>query len=63
MTRVLRNSFFVIGIGLLISGVSVSEAKAQGALSEILKRMDLSNKSLQSLQADLTMVKTNSQLG
>jgi len=63
MTRVLRNSLFVIGIGLLISGVSVSEAKAQGALSEILKRMDLSNKSLQSLQADVTMVKTNSQLG
>lgn len=63
MTRILRNSLFVIGLGILISAASGSEAKAQGVLSEILKRMDLNNKSLQSLQADVTMVKTNTQLG
>ncbi|HEV7700872.1 MAG TPA: outer-membrane lipoprotein carrier protein LolA [Pyrinomonadaceae bacterium] len=31
-------------------------------MSEILRRMDVYNKSLQSLKADLTMVKTNTQL-
>ena len=62
MTRFLRNSFFIVGLGILVSIASVAEAKAQGPLGEILKRMDLNNKSLQSLQADVTMVKTNTQL-
>ncbi len=60
MKKVLRYSFLVISLGLLIS---VSDASAQGVLSEILKRMDLNNKNLQTLQANVTMVKTNTQLG
>ena len=50
-----------IGLGLLISSVSVADAKAQ-VLPEILRRMDLNNKSLQSLSADVTMVKFDSAL-
>ena len=63
MTRILRNSLLVTGLAILIAAASVSEAAAQGPLGEILKRMDMNNKSLQSLQADVTMVKTNTQLG
>lgn len=63
MSRSLKNALFVIGLGILISSVSVTEAKAQGPLTEILRRMDLNNKSLQSLQAGVTMVKVNTQLG
>ncbi len=49
-------------LGLLLSGFSVTEAKGQNILGEILRRMDLYNKTLQSLQADVTMVKFNPQL-
>ncbi len=61
MRKGLRFSFFVISFGFLISVFSVNEAKAQNAIGEIYRRMDLNNKSLQSLTADLTMVKTNTQ--
>lgn len=62
MSKVLRYSFLAFGLGILISIVSVSDAKAQNILGEILKRMDLNNKSLQSLRANVTMVKHNPQL-
>lgn len=52
----------VIGLGILISSVSVSNAKAQNVLGEILRRMDLNNQNLKSLTAGVTMVKTNVQL-
>ena len=60
MSRVLRHSFLVIALGLVFSFVSVTNTPAQ--LREILKRMDNNNKSLQSLRADVTMVKYNPQL-
>src|SRR5436190_15992466 len=63
MIRFSKISLFAIGFGILISSISVTEAKAQGPLTEILRRMDLNNKSLQSLQANVTMVKVNTQLG
>ena len=63
MSTALRYSFFVISFGLLISSASVTEAKAQNILGEILRRMDVNNKALQSLRTDVTMVKTNVQLG
>ncbi len=63
MNRYLRFGIGVFGVALLLSVVSVSEAKAQGVIQEVLRRMDVNNKSLQSLKADVTMVKTNSQLG
>lgn len=63
MSKALRYSLLIIVFGLLISSVSVNEAKAQGITEEALRRMDVYNKSLQSLRADVTMVKTNVQLG
>ena len=61
MSKYLRFGLSVLGLALLLSVVSVPNA--QGQIREVLKRMDLNNKSLQSLKADVTMVKTNSQLG
>ena len=61
MNKLLRASLMAIGLSLLISVVSVTETNAQ-VLNEILRRMDVNNKALQSLTASLTMVKTNTQL-
>lgn len=62
MNKVLRHSLLFFGFGLFISLSFVSEARAQGITEEALHRMDVYNKSLQSLRADVTMVKTNAQL-
>lgn len=62
MNKVLRIGIIAICLGSIFSSVSVSEAKAQNILGEILRRMDNYNKSLQSLKADVTMVKFNPQL-
>lgn len=63
MNKVLRYSFLIISFGFLISALSVTEARAQNVLGEILRRMDLNNKALQSLRADVTMVKTDVLIG
>lgn len=63
MNKVFRYSFLALGLALLVSSISVKQAHAQNVLGEILRRMDLNNKSLQSLRADVTMVKTNVQIG
>src|SRR5947207_13720388 len=63
MRKVLHYSLFVFAIGLLVSSLSVTEARAQNVLGEILKRMDVHNKALQSLQADVSMIKTDANLG
>ena len=52
----------VIGLGVLMSVISISDAKAQGPLGTILNRLDAHNKALTSLRADVTMVKHNPQL-
>ncbi len=62
MSRFLKTGLFVIGLGILILNASVTTVKAQGPLTEILRRMDNNNKYLQSLTANVTMVKLNSQL-
>ena len=62
MRKALRYSLFAIGLGLYVSTISVTEAKAQNFLGEILRRMDVNNKSLQSLRSEVTMVKTNVQI-
>jgi len=59
MRKVLVYGFLAVILGLT---VSVAETRAQGVLSDILKRMDDHNKALKSVQADVTMVKFNSQL-
>lgn len=62
MRRVLRYGRLALGLGFFISAVSVPQARAQNVLGEILKRMDIYNKTLQSLKADVEMVKYNPQL-
>src|SRR5688572_14277179 len=62
MKNLFQRSLIVFAVVFAFSSTAV-EANGQGALGAILKRMDMYNKSLQSLQADVTMVKFNSQLG
>ncbi|MGB7201306.1 MAG: outer membrane lipoprotein carrier protein LolA [Pyrinomonadaceae bacterium] len=62
MHKALRIGIIAICLGFIFSSVSVSDAKGQGILGEILRRMDNYNKSLQSLQANMTMVKYDSTL-
>lgn len=54
--------FILFAFVISIFAVSASSSHAQ-VLTEVLRRMDMNNKSLQSVKADVTMVKTNSQLG
>ena len=61
MSKYLRFGLSVLGLALLLSVVSVPNA--QGQIREVLKRMDDHNKALSSIRADVTMVKTNTQLG
>ncbi len=49
-------------IAVFVFAAGASELIAQGPLSEILKRMDVHNKSLTSVQASVTMKKHNPQL-
>jgi outer membrane lipoprotein-sorting protein len=63
MTGILRNIFVAAALLMILAGASVSEAKAQGILRDILNRMDTNNKTLSTLKADVTMVKNNAQLG
>jgi outer membrane lipoprotein-sorting protein len=62
MNKVLRFGIIAICLGFIFSSVSTDEVKAQDYLGTILRRMDVYNKSLQSLKADVTMVKYNPQL-
>jgi outer membrane lipoprotein-sorting protein len=60
MRKLLRYSYLALSIAFVMSIVSVGESRGQ--LREILKRLDTHNKSLQSLQAGVTMVKYDSVL-
>lgn len=53
----------VIAISIFAGFFSVTETSAQDKLREILNRMDTHNKSMTTLRAKVTMVKTNAQLG
>lgn len=59
--KFLRNAILISVLGVLFGSISVTEARAQ-YLGDVLRRMDVYNKSLQSLTADVTMVKYNPQL-
>jgi len=61
--KAIRISIVATCLGVMFSAVSVSTTNAQaGVLREILNRMQAYNKNLQSLQADVTMVKFDSTL-
>ncbi|HVF48112.1 MAG TPA: outer membrane lipoprotein carrier protein LolA [Pyrinomonadaceae bacterium] len=62
MSRILRYGIFSIALSLSFSFISVCETSAQNVLGDILRRMDGNNKTLQSLQANVTMAKHNPQL-
>jgi outer membrane lipoprotein-sorting protein len=62
MVKKLRYSFLALSIGVLISSFAATACKAQNAIGEVYRRMDLNNRALQSLTADVTMVKNNPQL-
>jgi outer membrane lipoprotein-sorting protein len=60
MTNFSRTVFIAIALTFVFSALAVSESNAQNTL--ILTRMDNYHKSLQTLQANVTMEKRNSQL-
>lgn len=62
MNKFLRFSLLVIGLGFLFSTLFVRESHGQNVLREILKRMDAHNNALQTLKADVTMVKYDATL-
>jgi outer membrane lipoprotein-sorting protein len=62
MTSLFRHLLLALGLFIVFSGFSVTEANGQNVLNEILRRMDINYKSLQSMTADVTMSKHNPQL-
>lgn len=53
---------FAVALAFFFGTVAVSESNAQGALNKILKRMDVHQKSLQSVEANVMMAKYDSTL-
>lgn len=62
MNRFARSIALGVMTFAFLSGGFVSDAKAQGVLNEILKRMDAHQENLQTLKASVEMAKTNTQL-
>lgn len=62
MKNAIRYSSIFFALAIVMFAAGVRDAAAQGPLTEILNRMDTHNKNLQSVQADVTMVKYNPQL-
>lgn len=62
MSRVLRYGLLSIALTIVFASLSTTEANGQNILGDILRRMDMNNKTLQSLQAGVTMAKHNPQL-
>ncbi len=62
MSRVLRYGLLSIALTIVFASLSTTEANGQNILGDILRRMDMNNKTLQSLQSNVTMQKHNPQL-
>ena len=62
MKTYLKLTLATIAVTLFFNAFAVTETKAQGALNEILKRMEVNRNSMQTLRSDVTMVKYNAQL-
>lgn len=63
MRNFLKFGLTAFALIFLSGAFAVTETKAQGGLAEILKRMDVNNKTMTSLKAGVKMEKNNSQLG
>jgi len=53
---------FLVGLAAAILFCSADQARSQSGIREVLRRMDTHNKSLQSLKADVTLVKYDAAL-
>jgi outer membrane lipoprotein-sorting protein len=62
MSKILINGLLSFVFGAAVLTASVTDASGQDVIRKILKRMDLHNKNLVSLKADVTMVKYDSVL-
>jgi outer membrane lipoprotein-sorting protein len=62
MKSFINKRLLASGLGLFVLLFAANETSAQGVLGDILARMDTSNKNLQSLKSDVTMVKYDSVL-
>lgn len=62
MKNYLKLSLTALALVLFFNAFAVTDAKAQGILGDILKRMEAHRRSLTSLEANITMDKFNSQL-
>lgn len=63
MKNAIRYSSIFFAMAIMMFAAGTRDASAQGPLTTILERMDTHNKTLQSVQANVTMEKVNSQLG
>jgi outer membrane lipoprotein-sorting protein len=63
MNKFLRFGFMAIALVFFFNAVAVTETKAQIVLNEILKRMEAHRAALQTMQSEVTMVKTDALLG
>ncbi len=63
MSKILRFGLIAFVLTFVFNVAAVTETNAQGALQEILNRMDEHNKLLKTLQANIKMDKLNAQLG
>jgi outer membrane lipoprotein-sorting protein len=62
MKNYFRLGFAALALVLFFNAFAVTETKAQGAIDQILKRMDEHYKALQTLKSDVKMVKYDSVL-
>ena len=62
MSKVLRYGLLSVVFGTILLSASAADAFGQNVLGEILKRMDINNKSIQTLRVGVTMTKHNPQL-
>lgn len=62
MKNYFRLGFAALALVMFFSAFALTETKAQGAIDQILKRMDAHYKALQTLKSDVKMVKYDSLL-
>ena len=59
MHKFISKAVLAVMVGVFIGSAGVATASAQNILGEILRRMDVSNKSIQSVEANVTMIKSD----
>ena len=62
MKSFLKFGLAALAVTLFFNAFAVTDAKAQGVLNEILKRMEVNRNTMKTLRSNVTMVKYNAQL-